>query len=405
MDYIFLLIIGVMILMIIYESLFPNVKLEKVKNWWTRVFGFNLLHLVISMVGYIIWEKIWGGKSLLHFNLSALPLGLLAYILNTWVFYWWHRARHEIYPFWLWLHQLHHSPKRIEVIVSFYKHPLEIISNSIIVMIFVYPILGLTTEANSWMSFFSAVSEFYYHSNIKTPHWTGYFLQRPEMHRLHHLQDIIRCKNYGDLPIWDILGGTFENPIEACKTGFSNNREDDIDEMICGKDVLHASKKFDFNKGRLAISLILLLGLLGTIGHVSNNTSLKGIAFTTVASPLPLVFSHYNSIETFSTKFDLNVTLNDDTNIIMKLDNNLYGKLKGPYNLRNAYGVIFSHGPFFDNRQSILLRQSVLRHGICNGGQLARDFGFDDHVKSIDISIRSKTRGNKNKMWKMGYVC
>ena len=30
---------------------------------------------------------------------------------------------------WRTLHQLHHSPKRLEIVTSFYQHPLEIISN------------------------------------------------------------------------------------------------------------------------------------------------------------------------------------------------------------------------------------------------------------------------------------
>jgi sterol desaturase/sphingolipid hydroxylase (fatty acid hydroxylase superfamily) len=47
--------------------------------------------------------------------------------------------------------------------------------------------------------------------NIRTPRWLGYLIQRPEAHCIHHQRDV-HAYNYGDLPIWDILFGTFRNP-------------------------------------------------------------------------------------------------------------------------------------------------------------------------------------------------
>jgi sterol desaturase/sphingolipid hydroxylase (fatty acid hydroxylase superfamily) len=83
----------------------------------------------------------------------------------------------------------------MEVVTSFYKHPVEILCNSILITTLVYPILGLSIEANEWVSIFSAFSEFFYHMNIKTPHWIGYIIQRPESHCLHHKRDARFCKN------------------------------------------------------------------------------------------------------------------------------------------------------------------------------------------------------------------
>jgi sterol desaturase/sphingolipid hydroxylase (fatty acid hydroxylase superfamily) len=53
---------------------------------------------------------------------------ILGYFVITFVYYWWHRWRHEVPFLWRWLHQVHHSPARIEIITSFYKHPLEMLS-------------------------------------------------------------------------------------------------------------------------------------------------------------------------------------------------------------------------------------------------------------------------------------
>jgi sterol desaturase/sphingolipid hydroxylase (fatty acid hydroxylase superfamily) len=103
--------------------------------------------------------------------------GFLAYFVGTFVFYWWHRWRHRIDFLWLGF-QIHHSPQRIEVITSFYKHPVEMIANSIIGSLLVYTLLGLDLRGGAVFTFCCAVGEFFYHTNVKTPRWVGYFFQR-----------------------------------------------------------------------------------------------------------------------------------------------------------------------------------------------------------------------------------
>ena len=51
------------------------------------------------------------------------------------------------------------------------------------------------------------------HTNIRTPHWLGYIVQRPESHSIHH-QRGVHAFNYGDIPLFDMIFGTFQNPRE-----------------------------------------------------------------------------------------------------------------------------------------------------------------------------------------------
>ena len=60
------------------------------------------------------------------------------------VCYWWRRWRHESSLLWRIFHQIHHSPQRLEVITSFYKHPLEMVVNSLIGSLLIYAVLGLS---------------------------------------------------------------------------------------------------------------------------------------------------------------------------------------------------------------------------------------------------------------------
>ncbi len=83
----------------------------------------------------------------------------------------------------------------------------------------------------------TALGEFFYHTNIKTPRWGGLFFQRPEMHRIHH-QHGRHKNNYGDITWWDMLFGTYENPKEwVHNCGFDDAKEQRLADMLAYKDV------------------------------------------------------------------------------------------------------------------------------------------------------------------------
>lgn len=233
------IIIGIGIFLMILERIIPDQKLPHVKGWWTRVIFINVLQLGVVVLGSYTWD-IWLKKfSLFSVSSYCNPFvgGMLAYLIVTFVFYWWHRWRHTVNFLWLAFHQLHHSPQRIETITSFYKHPAEIICNSILIGSINFLILGLTIESAAYCILLSSIGEYVYHMNIKTPHWMGYIFQRPEMHRIHH-QRSKHYNNFSDLPIWDMMFGTFENPRERDMTcGFKPERESKLMEMLSFKNV------------------------------------------------------------------------------------------------------------------------------------------------------------------------
>jgi sterol desaturase/sphingolipid hydroxylase (fatty acid hydroxylase superfamily) len=100
-----------------------------------------------------------------------------------------------------------------------------------------YGLLGLTPAGAVWVTFYSALAEYFYHLNVRTPRWVGFFVQRPEMHRIHHARGV-HYGNFGDLPIWDMLFGTYRNPAEfeaAC--GFEPAREARFGAMLAFRNV------------------------------------------------------------------------------------------------------------------------------------------------------------------------
>ena len=164
----------------------------------------------------------------------------IAYFISTFIYYWWHRFRHESQFFWRLCHQLHHSPRRIEILTSFYKHPVEILLNSLLSSAIVYTLLGCNIQAAAYYTFCTAIAEYFYHWNIKTPHWFGFLVQRPESHRVHH-RHRHHTQNFADLPVWDWLFGTLHNPRRSStRCGFDPWREDQFEDLLAFRDV-HAS--------------------------------------------------------------------------------------------------------------------------------------------------------------------
>jgi sterol desaturase/sphingolipid hydroxylase (fatty acid hydroxylase superfamily) len=224
---------------LVVERAAPGWSLPSVRGWPLRVLLVNAVQVCVVMLAGVTWERWLSSWSILGLSRHVGPVagGLFAYFVATFVFYWWHRWRHEHDLLWRVFHQIHHSPRRLEVITSFYKHPGEMVTNSIIGSLLVYTLLGLSTEAGAVYTLCTAVGEFFYHTNVKTPRWVGLFFQRPEMHRIHH-QYGRHKSNYGDITWWDMLFGTYENPIEWDHTcGFDEEKEQQLIEMLGYRDV------------------------------------------------------------------------------------------------------------------------------------------------------------------------
>lgn len=231
-------VLALAVLMIIVERLRPGRVWPSVPSWWARAIALNLAQIAIVFLAGATWDG-WMTRTR---PWSADRLGLLGgaiagYLVITFIYYWWHRARHEVPLLWRWLHQLHHSPQRIEIITSFYKHPLEILVNGLLSSAIVYWLVGLGVEAAVLAVTLTGIAELFYHWNVRTPYWVGFVIQRPESHLVHH-QEGLHAFNYADLPLWDMMFGTFRNPREwRERCGFGEAGELRFAEMLAGIDI------------------------------------------------------------------------------------------------------------------------------------------------------------------------
>ena len=131
---------------------------------------------------------------------------------------------------------MHHAPVRNDAASSSVVHPIESVVYATIIIFTAIGLLGLSLQATFVMLMIIQLFAFFPHTNVKTPEFLGYFIQRPEGHVLHHAREVQRV-NYGDFPLWDILFGTFVNPKEYSlePLGFGDGNDELYIDMLKGR--------------------------------------------------------------------------------------------------------------------------------------------------------------------------
>ncbi len=233
--------IGIIImyaLMISMEFFLHSNNLPVIKGWLSRSLLIFVVYFYLSSYLPLIWDQYLIKYQLIDLSSLGTFFGAMAGLLIfEFLIYFWHRTLHRKKWLWLSFHQMHHSAERMDSLGAFYFSPLDIIGFTLIGSLSASLIIGISPEATTLFLFVSLFIGIFQHLNIKTPQWLGYIIQRPESHSMHHAKGI-HASNYSDLPLFDIIFGTFKNPKNFAKqTGFYKGASKRIPEMLMFKDV------------------------------------------------------------------------------------------------------------------------------------------------------------------------
>jgi sterol desaturase/sphingolipid hydroxylase (fatty acid hydroxylase superfamily) len=169
-------------------------------------------------------------------------VGVLAY---EFCHYWYHRSAHRFNGLWRMGHQMHHSAETLDAWGAYYLHPLDAAVFASLPSLLLFPVLGLAPEAGAWSAAFITFCGVFQHAHVRTPRWLGYLIQRPESHAIHHARGV-HAYNYADLPLWDIVFGTFRNPpADAARPaqGFYDGASARVWEMLTFRDVSKPARR------------------------------------------------------------------------------------------------------------------------------------------------------------------
>lgn len=243
LDPVSLTVLGLYAALILIEALFPARPLPQVKGWRTRALLVFFFYFFASSYLPLLW-----GETLARYQLFSLDklnplvgagIAVLAYEFLVYV---WHRTMHRVHWLWLSFHQMHHSAERLDSYGAFYFSPLDIVGFTLLSSISL-TVVGLTPQAVAYFLYGTMFLAVVQHINVRTPQWLGYIVQRPESHSVHHARGIHQY-NYSDLPLFDILFGTFRNPKEfASEAGFYDGASAKLPQMLAFKDI--AGSDFD----------------------------------------------------------------------------------------------------------------------------------------------------------------
>ncbi len=232
------IIIAMYGLLMIWEALFPAKKLPNVKYWKIKGLTAFLVFFFLSTYFPLVWDTYLINFQI--FDLSVLGTyagALVAIIIYEFGIYAWHRMMHNNDYLWRVFHQMHHSAERLDTYGAFYFSFMDMIGFTFLGSLCLVVIAGFTAEATTVFILFTTFLSIFQHSNIKTPVWIGYFIQRPESHSIHHKKDT-HAYNYSDLSFIDMIFGTFKNPKSFSEaTGFYNGASSKLKDMLLFKDI------------------------------------------------------------------------------------------------------------------------------------------------------------------------
>lgn len=234
-----LLIPATYVFMLVVERLFPARALPPIRGWTVIGLVFLITNGLVAALTPLLIPEPWLAA---HRVLDLTGLGVIGgtvvgYIVVSLVSFLWHRSAHAFAPMWRLTHQIHHAPARVDISGSNLFHPTEMLAFTMIGLFTTTLLLGLDPVAAAATGYVAAFYGMFQHWNVRTPQWLGYLIQRPESHSWHHERGV-HARNYADLPVWDILAGSFFNPKDfAPETGFDAPADGRLLSMLAFQDV------------------------------------------------------------------------------------------------------------------------------------------------------------------------
>lgn len=238
LDPVSIVVISIYALLMLFEAVFPGRTLPKIRFWKLKgILAFFCYFFIASYLPYLV-NPILEPYRLLDLSMINPYLGgAIAVLLYEFGVFVWHYAMHRSDFLWKIFHQMHHSAERVDSYGAFFFSPMDMMGWTVLGSICFSLIAGLSPQAIAIMLYVTNFLSIFQHTNIKTPQWVGYIVQRPESHSLHHATGVHKF-NYSDLPLFDLIFGTFRNPKEfSPETGFFNGASSRIWDMMRGKDV------------------------------------------------------------------------------------------------------------------------------------------------------------------------
>jgi len=212
------------------ELLFPAIKFNKKYNITRLLFGSLYLFIALIFIYPLVeFFTNWINNNFIPVkNLKLFVINLSGdnnyfyYLLATLIFwfawdffqYWCHRLFHTKL-FYRLFHQHHHNVE-LDVFATFRHNPLELMLNFLLIGIptsIFFSVLFPSMDGKFHLYFITFIL-FLQHSNVKFGHPFSAIFITPQMHRIHHSENIEHWNhNFSQyFTFWDFIFGTLSIP-------------------------------------------------------------------------------------------------------------------------------------------------------------------------------------------------
>ncbi|GAC26796.1 alkylglycerol monooxygenase [Paraglaciecola mesophila KMM 241] len=173
----------------------------------SRMFG-----ILKALAPFTIYVMLYDNYALFTSG-DSIWLGLIAFVLYDFCYYWNHRFGHEMSILWA-AHVVHHSSEEYNLTTA-----LRQTSGSFLSWIFYLPLafLGVDPLLLLTVGSLNLIYQFWVHTrHIGRLGWLEWIFVTPSNHRAHHAQNQIYIdRNYGGVfIIWDRLFGSFQDELD-----------------------------------------------------------------------------------------------------------------------------------------------------------------------------------------------
>lgn len=238
LDPISLIVLAVYGGLMLWETVLPGRPLPRIRGWRLRGLAAFAVFFYLSTYLPLLWDGYLAAFRLIDLTglgtIAQVAIGLLVYEVGA---YAWHRAMHASTVLWRGVHQMHHSAERLDTFGAFYFSPMDMIGWTALGSLALVLVVGVNAQAATILVLAITFLGMFQHANVKTPRWLGYLIQRPESHTVHHGRGV-HGFNYADLPVFDMVFGTFRNPEGyELETGFYDGASARVLDMVLFRDV------------------------------------------------------------------------------------------------------------------------------------------------------------------------
>ena len=217
-----------------------GILLEMAIAWRSDAVRFELRDTMCSLamgVGNIVVGILIGfvsfGAAMWAYELSPLRLGtswpivVLAFVLDDFRYYWWHRFSHEIR--WMWAsHVNHHSSQHYNLSTAL-RQPWSSTFSLGFLLALPLAALGFHPALLAFVGGINLIYQYWIHTEAigRMPRWFEAVFNTPSHHRVHHATNprYLDANYAGVFIVWDRMFGTFvpERDEDPCRYGIVKN--------------------------------------------------------------------------------------------------------------------------------------------------------------------------------------